>query len=68
MADILSVSIDYLVEGTSEESAKSHIHDQNLLKQFKEIETLEDKDKEKEVVKIFLDAFLTKKYIQELAK
>jgi len=36
------------------------------LKQFKEIETLEDK--EKEVVKIFLDAFLNKKHIQELAK
>jgi transcriptional regulator with XRE-family HTH domain len=66
MADIFSVSIDYLVEGTSEESAKSHIHDRDLLKQFKEIETLEDK--EKEVVKIFLDAFLTKKHIQELAK
>lgn len=66
LADVLSVSIDYLIEGSAEESAKSHIHDRDLLKQFKEIESLDDK--EKEVVKIFLDAFLTKKHIQELAK
>lgn len=66
LADVLSVSIDYLIEGSIEETAKSYIHDRDLLKQFKEIESLEEK--EKEVVKIFLDAFLTKKHIQELAK
>ena len=66
LSDTLSVSIDYLIEGTAEENAKSFIHDRDLLKQFKEIEMLDTKDKE--VVKIFLDAFLTKKHIQELAR
>lgn len=66
LADLFSVSIDYLIEGTTEENAKSHIHDRDLLKQFKEIEELDQKDKE--VIKILLDAFLTKKHIQELAK
>jgi transcriptional regulator with XRE-family HTH domain len=66
LADVFSVSIDFLIEGTTEENAKSYIHDRDLLKQFKEIEELDQKDKE--VIKIFLDAFLTKKHIQELAK
>ncbi|MBN1364914.1 MAG: helix-turn-helix transcriptional regulator [Syntrophaceae bacterium] len=66
LAEIFSVSIDYLIEGSTEDTAKSHIHDRDLLKQFTEIETLDQKDKE--VIKIFLDAFLTKKHIQELAK
>jgi transcriptional regulator with XRE-family HTH domain len=66
LADLFSVSIDFLVEGSSEDSAKVHIHDRSLLKQFTEIETLDEKDKE--VVKTLLDAFLTKKHIQELAK
>ncbi len=66
LAEIFSVSIDYLIEGSTEDAAKSFIHDRDLLKQFTEIETLDPKDKE--VIKIFLDAFLTKKHIQELAK
>lgn len=66
LAEIFSVSIDYLIEGTTEDTAKSFIHDRDLLKQFKEIEALDQKDKE--TVKVFLDAFITKKHIQELAK
>lgn len=66
LAEIFSVSIDYLVEGPVEETAKEHIHDRELLKQFEQIEALEDK--EKEVVKIFLDAFITKKQLQKLTK
>lgn len=66
LAEVFSVSIDFLIEGSIEDSAKPHIHDRDLLKQFTEIEKLDQKDKE--VVKIFLDAFLTKKHIIELAK
>jgi transcriptional regulator with XRE-family HTH domain len=65
-AEIFSVSIDYILDGSIEEAAQSHIHDRDLLKQFKEIETFSEKDKE--IVKIFLDAFITKKHIQELAR
>jgi transcriptional regulator with XRE-family HTH domain len=66
LAEIFSVSIDFLIEGTVEEAAKSHIHDRELLKQFEQIEMLDEK--EKDVVKVFLDAFITKKQLQKLAK
>ena len=62
LAEVLSVSIDFLIEGTTEETAKSHIHDRDLLRQFQELETLGQKDKE--VIKILIDAFLAKKQIQ----
>lgn len=65
-AEIFSVSIDFILEGLPEEAAQSHLHDRDLLKKFKEIESLSEKDKE--TVKIFLDAFITKKHIQELAR
>jgi len=65
-AEIFSVSIDFLLAGSIEESAESQLLDRDLIKQFKEIETLSEKDKE--TVKILLDAFITKKHIQELAR
>lgn len=65
-AEIFSISIDFLLEGSSDDVAQSQINDRDLLKQFKEIESLSEKDKE--TVKIFLDAFITKKHIQELAR
>ena len=66
LATVLEVSSDYLMEGTLEEAAKVHIHDRELLHQFKQVEVLADEDKK--VIKIFLDAFLCKKQIQQLAR
>ena len=45
--------------------ANTHLTDKELLNQFKQIEKLPVNDIS--VVKIFLDAFLTKKKIQQLA-
>jgi len=65
LAAALGVSTDYLIEGTSEEAAKARFEDRELLRQFQEVEHLDEEDKA--VVKKLLDAFLTKKRIQELA-
>lgn len=66
LAEVLEVSTDFLMDGTTEEAAKYQIHDKEFLKQFLKIEQLDSKDKE--VIKILIDAFLTKKQIQQLAK
>jgi len=65
LADALGVSADYLVDGSTEEAAKAHFKDRELLRQFQEVERLPDDDKT--LVKKFLDAFLTKQQLQELA-
>jgi transcriptional regulator with XRE-family HTH domain len=66
LADALDVSIDYLLEGSTEEAAKAKFEDRELLRQFQEIEHLPEEDKI--VVKKLLDAFLTKKHLQALAR
>ena len=65
LASVFETSSDYLMVGSVDNVAKAHLKDQQLLEQFKQIEQLEESDKE--TIKIFLDAFLTKKKIQELA-
>ena len=53
------------MNGTAENLANKSLSDKDLLNQFKFIEKLPES--EKNVVKIFLDAFITKKQIQQLA-
>jgi len=65
LANILGVSSDFLMNGTAENIANDTLTDKDLLNQFKSIEKMDDSDKN--VVKIFLDAFITKKKIQQLA-
>jgi len=65
LADALDVSGDYLLEGAVEEAAKARFEDRELLRQFQEVGKLPDEDKD--VIKRLLDAFLTKKRLQELA-
>jgi len=65
LADALGASIDYLMEGPTEEAAKAHFEVRELLRQFQKVEDLPDDDKL--VVKKLLDAFLTKKQILRLA-
>lgn len=64
LANVLGVSVDYLLEGTKEEAAKATFDDRELLRMFKEVEQLPAD--EKAVVKTFLDAFLVKKQLEAL--
>jgi len=65
MANALEVSSDYLTNGTSDDLADSSLTDKELLNQFKMIEKMSEE--KKSVVKIFLDAFITKDKIKQLA-
>ncbi len=65
IANALGVSSDYLMNGSTEDIANNTLNDKELLNQFKQIEQMTEKDKS--VIKIFLDAFITKKHIQKLA-
>lgn len=47
-------------------SMTAQLTDRELLRQFKEVELFSPEDKQ--VVKIFIDAFITKRHIQELVK
>jgi transcriptional regulator with XRE-family HTH domain len=64
LSEALGVTNDYLIEGETDEVAKARLEDRELLNQFREIEKLPEKDKS--VVKIFLDAFISRKKIQAL--
>lgn len=65
LSNALETSADFLMNGSSDTLANNSLSDKELLNQFKTIEQLSDQDKS--VVKIFLDAFITKKQIQKLA-
>jgi transcriptional regulator with XRE-family HTH domain len=65
LADVLEVSGDYLLGGSNQDGARANFEDRELLALFQEVQTFSDKDKE--VVKTFLDAFVVKKKIQTLA-
>ena len=62
LANALSVSADFLMNGTINENASQAISDKELLEQFKKVEQL-PKDK-KLLVKEFLDAFIMKSELQ----
>jgi transcriptional regulator with XRE-family HTH domain len=66
LAEGLGVTTDYLIDGKTNEVAKAKLEDKYLLQMFKEVESLPEDDKM--VVKKLLNAFLTNKKIQELAK
>ena len=66
LAEALGVTSDYLLEGATDAAAKAKFEDRELLKQFQEVEQLPEEDKN--VVKKLLDAFLTKKHLQALAR
>ena len=65
IANVLEVSSDYLMNGNAETIANDTLQDKELLNHFKQIETLSEQDRN--VVKVFLDAFITKKQLQKLA-
>lgn len=64
LAEALGVSSDFLMDGNTDEAAKASFQDRELLIQFKQVEQLNDNDKH--LVKEFLDAFLTKKKLEQM--
>jgi len=65
MANVLGVSSDFLTNGSTEELAENTLNDKELLNQFKAIEKMPDNDKN--IVKTLIDAFITKRKVQQLA-
>ena len=65
LASALDVTGDFLMEGSVNDMARARMEDQELMTQFQEVEKLPED--EKKVVKIFLDAFLTKRKLRQLA-
>ncbi len=64
IADTLGTTIDYLMNGDSNEKAIATLKDAELLQQFKEVENMNDDDKN--VIKKLIDAFITKRKIQQV--
>jgi transcriptional regulator with XRE-family HTH domain len=56
MADLFGTSVDYLINGQSEEKAKATLKNAELLKHFKQVEELPD-DEQLTVIK-FVGAYL----------
>lgn len=65
LANARDVSSDYLMDGTIDDLVNSLLTDKELLNHFKMIKKMTEE--KKSVVKIFLDAFITKDKIKQLA-
>jgi transcriptional regulator with XRE-family HTH domain len=65
LANALGVSSDFLTNGSTDELAENTLSDKELLNQFKAIEKMSDNDKN--IIKTLIDAFITKRKIQQLA-
>ena len=65
LAVALGTSTDYLMNGKTGQ-VEAQLTDMELITQFQEVEKLNSD--EKHLVKTFLDAFITKKKIQQLAQ
>jgi transcriptional regulator with XRE-family HTH domain len=64
LAKVLNVSVDYLIGGSDDVTAPPPAEDPELARKFREVQKLSERDRE--LVKEFLDAFLTKRKLQEL--
>ena len=65
IADALNTTVDYLINGDTDEKAVSTLKDAELLQQFRAVEQMDEEDKV--TVKKLIDAFITKRKIQQLA-
>jgi len=65
IADALDSTVDYLISGDTDEKAVSTLKDAELLQQFRAVEQMDEDDKM--TVKKLIDAFITKRKIQQLA-
>jgi transcriptional regulator with XRE-family HTH domain len=62
LAQALDTTTDFLMKGTEDEVVAAQLSDKELLKQFRQVEQLNAEDKN--LVKVFIDAFLTKRQLQ----
>lgn len=60
----LNTSLDFLMNGHTE-PVEAQLTDRELIQQFKEVENMNNDDKH--LIKTFIDAFITKKKVQQLA-
>jgi transcriptional regulator with XRE-family HTH domain len=65
LANALDTTTDFLMQGSSDEVVSTQLTDKELLSQFKQVEKLNKEDKH--LIKTFIDAFLTKRQVQNLA-
>lgn len=65
IANALDTTVDYLINGDTDEKAVSTLKDAELLQQFRAVEQMDEEDKV--TVKKLIDAFITKRKIQQLA-
>ena len=63
LADVLDTSVDYLINGDTEEKAKATLKDTKLLRLFKAVERLNEDDKS--VVSKLINAFVFQKDTQQ---
>ena len=63
LASALEVSLDFLMNGTLDDKAQSSLSDQELLSQFKRIESMPEG--RKKLLKEILDAFILKTDLQQ---
>ena len=66
LAEVLGVTADYLLEGKIDEVARAKLEDKDLLQLFKDIESFQEEDKK--IIKRLIEAFVSMKKIQQLAK
>jgi transcriptional regulator with XRE-family HTH domain len=66
LADVLGTTSDFLMNGNRDQNTAAILKDRELLYLFKAVEELSAADKH--LVKTFLDAFVTKRHVQKLAK
>ena len=64
ISSILSTSVDYLLNGKTDDKAKEILKNVELLNQFKAIEAMPDKDRN--IVSELINAFIAKRQLQKL--
>jgi transcriptional regulator with XRE-family HTH domain len=65
LAETLDTTVDYLINGDTNEKAKSTLKDAELLQQFKAVEQLNDDDRS--VIKKVIGAFIIQSKLRQIA-
>lgn len=64
LADALNTTSDFLMNGNKDDKAVATLNDNELLKQFKEVDKMSPEDQD--TIKKLIDAFITKAKIKQL--
>ncbi len=64
IATSLNTSVDYLLNGKTDEKAKATLKNAELLNQFKAVEAMSEKDRN--IISELISAFIAKRQIQKL--